>query len=83
MTSGNGSREISALSDGNLGLQQLTTCYCCNYEGDVDTTELNIFNQYTHTILRFDGNCLGNCQYPCPVHFDIISVPPELKKKHV
>jgi hypothetical protein len=24
MTSGNGSREISALSDGNLGLQQLT-----------------------------------------------------------
>jgi hypothetical protein len=72
---GNGRRRPRPMSE------QLTTCYCCNYKGNVDNNELTKFNQHKHGIMTFDGNCLGNNQqYPCPLHQDIIALPSELKK---
>jgi hypothetical protein len=62
--------------------EQLATCYCCNYQGKVDNTELAKFNQHDHGILEFDDISFANIQqYPCPLHQDIIALPSDMKTK--
>ena len=81
-TLGDVSSEMPLPFNGNDMCKQLTTCYCCNYQGKIDNNKLVEFNQHNNNILQFDQDCSeGNLQYPNPLHQDIIALPNGLKEK--